>query len=502
MAAPADHTATTAWIPRPELLVCRPAERATPEGDQVCFDLTMLSARRMLSRRVKRHELHPRAASGHSGVAHRGSGCRSAHSCGDLPALRRLGPDEAQSCQFFVRPDGPPSFGDIMLRISFVSFLAIALMSVHPVLSKGGNGGGNGGGDGGRGSDSGRGGGNGGQGAGPGDGKGGGSGGGGKGAGSTSDGRGEGRGGGFGGGGRAENSSGRNDGGSRDGAFGGNGLGDGNGPGGRDHGSGEGRDGGRGAGAVGGSRGGFGGSLDGGGSLGAGGSGGRNGGSASSSSAGGRGGPVGGVSGGGLGPPSNGSAGSKTSGPSTVGTPAQAATPDPTPSPAAAAPRVSEPTVSRAAVPSAPAAAPPAPSQRPINVQVTPTLTALRPGSGVAPALPPALVPLGEGSGRGIGGTFEPPRGVARRGASLTPRVGTPVQVVRTCRTSIVNAALPYGAVRVDAVSAGRPNHTLDGGLVAPIEVRVVYARASARQMRQSRVACRLDATGVVVALR
>lgn len=63
-------------------------------------------------------------------------------------------------------------------------------------------------------------------------------------------------------------------------------------------------------------------------------------------------------------------------------------------------------------------------------------------------------------------------------------------------------AALPYGAVRVDAASAGTANRTRDGGFTAPITVRVVYARANTSQTRQSRIACQLNSAGAVVALR
>jgi hypothetical protein len=84
----------------------------------------------------------------------------------------------------------------------------------------------------------------------------------------------------------------------------------------------------------------------------------------------------------------------------------------------------------------------------------------------------------------------------------LVPSAGTPTQIVQMCRSSVMTAALPYGAIRVEAVSAGQARPMPDGGLSAPIEVRVVYARANARQVRQSRVACRLNANGAVVALR
>jgi hypothetical protein len=97
---------------------------------------------------------------------------------------------------------------------------------------------------------------------------------------------------------------------------------------------------------------------------------------------------------------------------------------------------------------------------------------------------------------------FEAQTASASVGQPLPQRVGTPLQIVQACRTSVVEAAIPYGAVRVDAVSAGRLNRTRDGGLAAPIAVRVTYARAEASQVRQSQIVCRLDASGAVVDLQ
>jgi hypothetical protein len=85
---------------------------------------------------------------------------------------------------------------------------------------------------------------------------------------------------------------------------------------------------------------------------------------------------------------------------------------------------------------------------------------------------------------------------------SLVPRASIPGQIVDACRTSVATAARPYGAMRVEAVGAGQARRTQDGGLTAPLEVRVMYARANARQVRQSRVACQINAAGTVVALR
>ena len=84
----------------------------------------------------------------------------------------------------------------------------------------------------------------------------------------------------------------------------------------------------------------------------------------------------------------------------------------------------------------------------------------------------------------------------------LAFRPGTPLEVVQSCRQSIVAAAVPYGAVYVDAASAGQPRRSATGILAAPIEVRIIYSRQGGREVRQSRTTCRLNATGTVVALR
>ncbi len=98
---------------------------------------------------------------------------------------------------------------------------------------------------------------------------------------------------------------------------------------------------------------------------------------------------------------------------------------------------------------------------------------------------------------------LEPSR--AERGEPIEVRrmrAGVSGRIVELCRTSIAAAALRYGAIRVDAAGAGQTSRLPGGGLMAPLQVSVVYARANARQIRQSRVACRLNAAGSVVALR
>jgi hypothetical protein len=81
----------------------------------------------------------------------------------------------------------------------------------------------------------------------------------------------------------------------------------------------------------------------------------------------------------------------------------------------------------------------------------------------------------------------------------LRARSGTPQQVVQECRAAIVAAALPYGVMRVDAVSAG-PMRSARGGFAAPVEFRIVYNRRGGLETRQATINCRLNTAGRVVA--
>ncbi|MER8596829.1 hypothetical protein NKH09_02780 [Mesorhizobium sp. M1339] len=108
--------------------------------------------------------------------------------------------------------------------------------------------------------------------------------------------------------------------------------------------------------------------------------------------------------------------------------------------------------------------------------------------------LPPVLRPSKAGEGDSTKGY---PFGSL---GPLTPKPGTPIAVVRTCRAAIMAAATPLGAVRVHAVSAGAL-HQRRGAITAPIEVRIDYAREDGIEVRQAQVSCRLDASGRVTAI-
>ncbi len=73
--------------------------------------------------------------------------------------------------------------------------------------------------------------------------------------------------------------------------------------------------------------------------------------------------------------------------------------------------------------------------------------------------------------------------------------------VLNACRTALVRAAKAKGASAVAVAGAGASLSSPDGGLSAPLFVRIRYARGGRSQVRQSGVDCRLNARRQVVAL-
>ncbi len=73
--------------------------------------------------------------------------------------------------------------------------------------------------------------------------------------------------------------------------------------------------------------------------------------------------------------------------------------------------------------------------------------------------------------------------------------------VLNACRTALVRAAKAKGAAAVEVAGAGASLSSPDGGLSAPLFVRIRYARGGRSQVRQSGVDCRLNAKRQVVAL-
>ncbi|MER8434890.1 hypothetical protein [Mesorhizobium caraganae] len=108
--------------------------------------------------------------------------------------------------------------------------------------------------------------------------------------------------------------------------------------------------------------------------------------------------------------------------------------------------------------------------------------------------LPPVLRP--SKSGRGF--TKGYPFGFL---GPLEAIPGTPVAVVQACRSAVMSAAKPLGAIRVRAASAGALRQRR-GAISAPINVRVDYARQGGIEVRQAKVNCSLDRAGRVSGIK
>jgi hypothetical protein len=121
--------------------------------------------------------------------------------------------------------------------------------------------------------------------------------------------------------------------------------------------------------------------------------------------------------------------------------------------------------------------------------------------------LPAGLAPLGSRSTAarevpGIGVVRGVPDELRRIAQPLQASGGVPQPLVQACRAGAVAAARPYGVVRVDAASAGEVRRMSDGDVVAPLEVRTVYARQGGLEARQARVTCTIDGATGRIALR
>ena len=93
--------------------------------------------------------------------------------------------------------------------------------------------------------------------------------------------------------------------------------------------------------------------------------------------------------------------------------------------------------------------------------------------------------------------------GQNERSASL-PVVPVPEprsDAARACQDTIVGKAKEYGAILVEAVSVGAPDHFLNGYTEVPIEMRIHYQHEERVEVRQARITCRVDALSNVVAL-
>ncbi|OAP42443.1 hypothetical protein AU381_14695 [Sinorhizobium glycinis] len=128
-------------------------------------------------------------------------------------------------------------------------------------------------------------------------------------------------------------------------------------------------------------------------------------------------------------------------------------------------------------------------------------IAGIAPATGAAPSigLPFILLPLGNG----LGDRGEYEQGVLGRPVTDPVTTGAisddPGAAVSVCLQAITSAALPLGAVRVRAASAGPLVSQRRGERMAPLTVRIDYAGRGGIEVRRARVSCHLDPNGRVI---
>ena len=75
-------------------------------------------------------------------------------------------------------------------------------------------------------------------------------------------------------------------------------------------------------------------------------------------------------------------------------------------------------------------------------------------------------------------------------------------QAIRACRETLMTAAAPYRPTSVEVAGAGPVRRTRQGIATIPIEARVTYDWGRGTEIRQARIACQLNDSNIVVALR
>ena len=134
------------------------------------------------------------------------------------------------------------------------------------------------------------------------------------------------------------------------------------------------------------------------------------------------------------------------------------------------------------------------------------------PGTGQNPSaascqMPRQLQPIGSGgTAEGTVRTFLPQTGWVRGTPDAVASVGTPLEAARgpnrtvdTCRSVVESEAQKIGAREVEAVSAGRHRLNGKGQYVAPVLMRITYARPDGYEVRQARMTCIVDRQGKIV---
>ena len=75
-------------------------------------------------------------------------------------------------------------------------------------------------------------------------------------------------------------------------------------------------------------------------------------------------------------------------------------------------------------------------------------------------------------------------------------------QAIRACRETLIAAAAPYRPKIVEVAGAEPVRRTRQGIATIPIDARVTYDWGRGTEIRQARIACQLNDSNIVVALR
>lgn len=145
----------------------------------------------------------------------------------------------------------------------------------------------------------------------------------------------------------------------------------------------------------------------------------------------------------------------------------------------------------------------------PGSTQAAPVPAAIAAARGQAPVIPKKLLPIVHGgNGEEIfrrewnsvtGEVWGTHAALQSLDAGIRATPGTSAAVVEACRTMLQELSAPLGAVKVEAYSAGTERLSGDGGVLAPLHVRIIYAVEDRHEVRETRISCHIDREGYVV---
>ena len=120
--------------------------------------------------------------------------------------------------------------------------------------------------------------------------------------------------------------------------------------------------------------------------------------------------------------------------------------------------------------------------------------------------MPWQISPIAAGRGERITTSYVPETGLVRGTPEALASIGRPLQAaagrnrtVDACRTVVEGEATKVGARNVEAVSAGPDRLDPKGRYVAPVRMRITYARSEGLEVREAMLTCVVDRRGKIV---